>query len=274
MTGQNCGLQRAGLIAVTTALCVAPATAQSGDNCTNASACEAPCPAAGSCTSDAQCPGNQICNEATCVPSYCGCDDGAWICTYDCTGVCSDEGFGNVVIGLVISPEAPQPGDAVTIRAIGLATNQCFSVCAVESSWIEPNHFHFDITVHYAEPDGGRCGTDPESFRFEHDAGTLEPGLYTADGAIAAYNMHSTPCVPSHLLIDEDYSEVQFCIPLPYDFNGDCNVDLSDVAEFVTCFLKSWDLSAPLTGCSAGDFDSSDRIDLLDFAMFQNTISE
>ena len=46
--------------------------------------CEGPNPA--QCTSDEECPGEQLCDRSGCRPSACSCLDGEWLCTPDCGG--------------------------------------------------------------------------------------------------------------------------------------------------------------------------------------------
>ncbi len=62
--------------------------------CDGAPECTAPCPAANSCVSDANCAPGSVCTpwapELPCVPSTCSCDvnTGAWVCTDDCVAQC------------------------------------------------------------------------------------------------------------------------------------------------------------------------------------------
>lgn len=65
-----------------------PMRAISGDPCQGLELCNAPCPAANSCSMNKDCDPGAVCLPG-CFPSACVCDSGTWVCTEDCLGECS-----------------------------------------------------------------------------------------------------------------------------------------------------------------------------------------
>src|SRR5881409_738767 len=62
--------------------------------CLNAEMCDTRCPAANSCTSTADCPGNRTCVRygapgQPCLPGTCTCTNDSWACTDDCAPQCT-----------------------------------------------------------------------------------------------------------------------------------------------------------------------------------------
>ena len=60
------------------------------DHCQDGPSCPGPCPAQDGCIDDLDCHPGEVCIPA-CISSFCLCDNGAWICTDDCLGLCVEE---------------------------------------------------------------------------------------------------------------------------------------------------------------------------------------
>jgi hypothetical protein len=64
-------------------------------------------------------------------------------------------------------------------------------------------------------------------------------------------------------------AEVEVCVPVPPDFDADCDVDLSDLGSFAACFGGSGNPPSP--NCPPGvdaDLDHDGDVDLDDFGIF------
>ncbi|MBN1510491.1 MAG: dockerin type I repeat-containing protein [Phycisphaerae bacterium] len=96
--------------------------------------------------------------------------------------------------------------------------------------------------------------------------GTLQPGTYDLQARATSLYTGS-----GYYNKQASYENVTFTLgaPLPGDCDSDGDVDLVDYDAFATCLAGPVD--TPPSGCDCYDLDGDTRVDLADFAIFQES---
>ena len=174
--------------------------------------------------------------------------------------------FGGLMV--TIDPEFPRDTTRVIVNVMEGCATTCECTCATFGDWPEPDHQHIDW---YLASEGELC-FPCVLLRTEQDLGELPVGEYVVTAT--EHVVRPLPQSDCWLGTPLGYAEAStsFYVYSRCDVDLDRDVDLADFQEFHGC------VTGPVEdvgdeSCRVADFDSSDHVDLVDFAIFQQSFT-